>query len=247
MTKRAKETKQRTRSRVWRRVAGGLFFLVLLIVAGGVWAWTSLSQPPEWYAPPAKDDAETAALAEHVEYAIVDEVHRVREQPEPWTLRVREHQVNAWLASRLPKWIEHEREFGWPEELSAPQVHVEDGRLSLAMELRMGEQSRVITARVQPTIEGGKLRLNLDRVGMGRLAMPGEPMERLAELLGDAGSGSALDEPAVREVLDLLSGQRPIDSTMELSDGRRVEMLGIELAGDAMDLRLRTLPTKRGE
>jgi hypothetical protein len=193
------------------------------------------------------DDQETAALAEHVEYAIVDEVHRVREQSEPWTLRVREHQVNAWLASRLPEWIEHEREFGWPQELSTPQVHVEDGRLSLAMELRMGEQSRVITARVQPTIEGGTLRLNLDRVGMGRLAMPGEPMERLAELLGDAGSGSALDEPAVREVLDLLSGQQPIDSTMELSDGRRVEMLGIELAGDALDLRLRTLPAKGAE
>jgi hypothetical protein len=105
----------------------------------------------------------------------------------------------------------------------------------------------VITARVRPAVEDGQLLLNLDRVGMGRLVMPGEPMERLVGLLGDAGSGTALHEPAVQEVLDLLSGKRPIDAALELADGRRVELLEIDLEGDALDLRLRTVSARSAD
>ena len=100
--------------------------LILLVAFLGVFAYFLMRTAPDWYQPPSADDPEIADLAATVEYRIVEELQRIRDttDPKPWTVRVREEQVNAWLVARLPEWLMHEHGESWPDDLRAPQIHI---------------------------------------------------------------------------------------------------------------------------
>lgn len=243
MSTEANPRKKQRRVR-WRRVLGSLLVLVMIFIGGGAWVWSRARLAPTWYAPPDPADERVAELAERVEYGVVEEFHKIREEPEPWTVRFREQHLNAWLATRMREWIAHEQDLAWPEELGTPQVHVEGRHLQVAIEVRANGASRVVTARLTPEVVGERLHIRLDRVGLGRVAMPGEPAEKLLELVEEISPNTVLSDAASRRVFDILTGREPLDAIVELSDGRRVELVGFRIEDGIVDVTSRTLPSE---
>ncbi len=212
-----------------------------LVLGVGLAVWGLSWMAPSWWRPPDPRDRAIAVLADQVEQRLLEEAHKIRPVSETWTIRVREHQVNAWLSVRLPDWIAHEQEARWPEPLGTPQIHFEDEGISVAVEVGAEGRPRFVVVRVVPTIHDDGLRLRLNAVGLGRIPVPGEPVEALLDLLGHAAPVGLLEDPAVAKTLHLLGGRQPLDPTVTLPDGRRVHLLGLRYAAGRLDLTCRTL------
>ena len=224
-----------------RRILG-LLFLVLVIAAGaifGLWQWSRSA--PEWYRPPDPADEDVAAFAERIEYRLTQETQRIRPLDEEWTVRVREEQANAWLATRLSDWMAHEHGRPWPEELGPPQVHLQDGRMSIALDAGPHAGGRVITARIIPQMTGEQLTFQLEGLDVGRVPVPGNPARRLTELARDLMPADSPQAATMREIMDILTGRTPIDPVVDLADGRRVRLRRIATAGGCLDLTSVTL------
>jgi hypothetical protein len=217
-----------------RRALGVLFVMLLMMVATGAWFWHNLRAAPEWYAPPPADDIEVEVLAEQVEYGLVEQFHKIRPEGDEWTLRVRENQINAWLSARMPEWIAFQEKMDWPDELGVPQVRVDQEGIQLAVEVNLEGTRQVVTTRVDPRVSQGRLRLELDRVGLGRVALPGAATDRLMELLDDvAVDGKFLGDSGLGAILQ---GEGSLASGLSLSDGRVVELLNVHCVDGAIDL-----------
>lgn len=215
--------------------------LVVLLLLAGLALWRFAVIEPRWYHPPDPADARVAALAERVEYRLVEEAQKVRQPGASWTLRIREHQVNAWMVSRLPKWLANQPDLTWPAELGTPQMRIEDDRLSVAVEVFDNGQSHFLVASVVPTIEDDQMRLVLERVAIGRVAVPGAPLDGLLEVLGRAGTIDRSD-PGLNRLLDVLAGRQAIDPMFHLADDRRVRVLGLRCQSGMIDVTCRTEP-----
>ena len=143
--------------RVLRLLA--LAALVLLPLAGAA-AYLAL-QPPAWWHPGSRHDAAAAERAAAFEQAIVAAFTRVRgDQPE-WAIRIQASEVNDWLATRLPAWLESR---GEPVPV-AVQACMVPGRLTVGVDVR-----RVVAWWAAGAVahEGG-LRLQAAAAGVGRL------------------------------------------------------------------------------
>src|SRR6185503_12670556 len=119
------------------RVGRLLIVLFLLAVIAGLVLWRLTWTAPRWWAPPNPRNAQVAALADHVELRLIEEAQRIRPVEEPWTIRIRQEQVNAWLSAKLPQWIEHLRrdeQLEWPQQLGTPQVKFDRDGISLGLE-----------------------------------------------------------------------------------------------------------------
>ena len=234
--------KRRRRIRLFWRI---LLSLVVLIVLAGAFLWYHATSAPEWYAPPDPDDAQVAEYAERVEYRLVEEYQKIRQEEEPWTMRLDDGQLNAWLAARLPEWTAHEKDFHWPAGFGVPQVHVEEDGINLAIEIEAAGQSGVLVTRLAPRIVDGQIRLEVSRVGMGRVTLPGEPARALADLLEELAPGQDLGGGGARNLLGVLSGNHAVEARMGLADGRLVELLHVQLGDGTIELTNRTLPAGR--
>lgn len=224
-----------------RPVRRFLLAVLVVVLVGIAWTWRQARVAPAWYAPPDPADGAVQEFAEKAEYRIVEELHTIREEDEPWDLIVPEAHLNAWFAARLPEWIEHERDVQWPEALGTPQLHMTDGAVDLALPVRVGSANRVITARVRPRVEAGRIALDVQDVGLGRMTIPGEPAAAVADLLERYASGTALDDEQARWLLALVRGEERLEGRIELSDGRVVEVLGVAVQEGVMRLRSRTV------
>jgi hypothetical protein len=217
--------------------------LTLVMAGSVVWRMTYLK--PTWYTPPAADDRAAASLADRAEYRLVEEVQKVRpQQEEQWTLRVRESQINAWLATRLQAWLEHEQNGAWPAQLGTPQVHIQSTGISMAIPLlnATGKVSRIVVARMSPEMSDGALMLHIDRLALGRVILPGEPLTNLMRLLGQAAPQTS-SEPQMLKALDILAGKRSINPIFKLADSRRVRLLNFHLDEGMVDFTARTIDT----
>jgi len=227
-----------------RRLWGCLLILLVFVLAlagGAAWLWRQAHATPVWYSPPDPGAQPVATLAETVEYRMTEEFQKIRGE-DIWTLRILEEQINAWLAARLPEWIDHEPDLNWPGEFGIPQIRVDGRGIDLAVPVGVGDRSAVLIARLAPEIVGGQLHLNLEQAGIGRLSLPGEPAERLMSAIEQVAPGGALDDEAVRRLLGVLSGEEGISSLVDLSDGRRVELLDLTLGDGMIEITSRTLP-----
>jgi hypothetical protein len=220
-----------------------LLVLLLVVIGGGAWAWHRAGSAPEWYAPPNPADQRVVQLAERVEYGMVEEFHRIRPRDEAWRLRVEEDEVNAWFAARLPEWIEHHEEVAWPDSLGAPQVRVVENGMEIALGV---EGDHVLVTRVVPEIVDGEMRLVLDRVGVGRLTMPGATASRMLEIIEGALPADAVGEDLAPLLSGLLTGGDGVESRIDLSDGRTVELMDLLLSEGAIEFTSRTHPPGQG-
>jgi hypothetical protein len=183
-----------------------------------------------------------AELAERTEYGLVEAFHKIRADDEPWTVRLGETHVNSWLASRLPAWAEHDETTEWPEELRGPQVRLDEGGIDLAVEIDYEGTARVLVARLTPRLTEEGLQLVVDSVGVGRLGVPGPVAGKVVELLDRLAPGGVVDARTAQEFVGVLTGGAPLDAHIELSDGRRVQLMDMLLTDGAIEFTNRTLP-----
>ena len=63
--------------------------------------------PNSIFVPPAQSSEQIDARARQFERSFAAEFTRVRPSADPWAIRIREQDLNAWLWVRLPDWVAH--------------------------------------------------------------------------------------------------------------------------------------------
>ena len=160
---------------------------------------------------------------EAFERALAAALTKVRPPGDEWAIAVDPADINAWLETRLPKWIEHDPALASLEP--ARTVRVAAIRDALIVEdSARARGAAVLSLPVRPSVEDGRLRLDFGFARIGRLPIPGAA-DALAGFLRDG-----LD--------DLAAGPARI----RLADGRRVELRDISCAPGEVRLRFATLP-----
>lgn len=223
------------------RVKRLLAVLCVFVLVGIVALWGMTRVPPHWYEPPNPTDAKVIELADRVEFRLLEEFQKIRPDPEPWKLRVREKQLNAWLATKLQDWIAHKEDLIWPEDLDMPQIRFEPDGISLAVAVESLGPSRIIVTRMMPRFEGGELLVTVNRFSLGRLNIPGKPVERIAGLIDKYASSAEMDDPVAFLFLRMLRGDEHIDPVLDLADSRCVRLTNLELEHGSVILTAKTL------
>jgi len=90
-----------------KRSRARTFFAILLVfIAAAAGAVALARMTPAWWSPTARDAAGALDTARALEQGIASETTKVRgEGVQPWSVRVRAADVNAWLGARLPQWL----------------------------------------------------------------------------------------------------------------------------------------------
>jgi hypothetical protein len=223
----------------WRSTALGV---ITVAVTAATVLWFMARLPPAWYSPPQADDEDVQALADRVEYRLVEEAHKARAADEPWRLGINQDQVNAWLAARLREWIDHQRDVSWPEGLGAPQARLEAGGVTLGAALGADGRASYLAARIVPAMTPEGLTLRVVRLWHGRLPVPGDPVAIIRDKLAEHAPAGFLEDAEVRRWLGILEGREAIDPVVTLADGRRVRLGSIECSSGWVILEGRTLP-----
>ena len=229
------------RLRLLRGWPAAALIVAVLVSAGAAGLWRLTWMAPGWWAPLDPDDQQTARLAERVEYRLAEEAHKVRAEPKPWWIEIKQDQINAWLAARLPEWVAHAHGIQWPAEVGLPQVNVDTGVVRFGLDIETDAGTRYVVAHLEPSIVDGKLALTLDGMSVGRLWIPGASVEAVMDRLADTEAGRFLDDPGVQALIGLLEGGRRIDPTLTLHDGRRVRVLDVRCNRGALLLRAQTI------
>jgi hypothetical protein len=108
-----------------------------------------------------REDPAIIALGQRVENEIVNRLYKNRadnpvpaERPwrsEPWTIELRTTEANAWLSSRLPKWLANQKDnFRWPKDVSGVQVEFERSRIMVGAKVSAGSRDQVLSATLEP-------------------------------------------------------------------------------------------------
>ena len=147
-----------------RRVARTMALAALVLLpALALAAWMAL-RAPLWWQPGSRTDAAAADRAAAFEQSVVAAFTQVRPDAPEWSLLIRVQDVNDWLATRLPAWLESRGEAA-PE---AVQTRFEPGRVFVGV--RVGPV--VPWWRVSPSVRDGALVLEGAGGGIGRLPLP---------------------------------------------------------------------------
>lgn len=199
------------------------------VAAGGLLAAIVLAFVPPAGRPTLPEDAVTRGEA--LEQALVAAVTKVRDPAgESWAIAIDPADINAWLATRLPKWAAHDPEFAPFARAAEVRVGSEAGAIVVESPIGPRVLGLVGTVRVplELTEAGERLEATVDHARIGRLPVP----------LSLAAFDSA---GAFREELGRLEARHP-DRRFRLSDGRFVEVRAIECEAGRIKILFATLP-----
>lgn len=217
--------------------------LALAAVAGtGALLWRMTQMPPTWYQPADINNQAAAALAQAVENRIIEELHKLRPADQTWTLRLRAQHLNAWLTARLPRWLIHEQNLNWPQQLGPPQLRFTRKGIDLALQLSPNDQPRFITLRVLPRVEYEQLFIPFERLYLGRIPALYSELDDLITWAADYGAAQTLQTPEAQWLLQLLAESESLQPQIVLADQRTVMLLDLRLHDGHIDLKLQTLP-----
>lgn len=205
-----------------RRVPGPRLVAALaavMAVAGALW-WLG-SSPPMWWSPPEAADADADRRARELESNLTAEIHRIRPADERWAVALRDVDVNAWLAIRLPAWRTFDASIPWPPDAGRAQVRFLPDQVQVAIE----REGVIWSAVVEPAVATDRVACPPTHGGVGALPIP---------------YGASL-------ALDLLQGgtdaaARGSPRTFRLADGRTVEITDIEVREGELLLQFVTRP-----
>ena len=199
---------------------------------------------PSWWRSLRRDDPALIALGERVENEIVNRLYRNRADPaapaptrpwrsDPWTIEVRASEANAWLNSRLPKWLANQKDdFRWPRDVAGIQVAFEPSLIRVGAKVSTGGRDQVLSATLEPRLESdGRLYMPATWLNLGRLSVPAEWVLQHAQK--DATQYIPRDLRALPETQDLIAafaGNQPARSStlINLGDGRAVRILRLD-------------------
>lgn len=207
-------------------------------LVGGVAALLAHATP-SWWVEPGTASAAAAETATARGRAVEEAISRLLSSARPGTVTrtaLYESDANAWLETRLPRWLEAE-ETPWPDEVSALRVRAGEGRMQLAVRVTTEGWSRVVTLTVEPRLdEQGRLWAPARALHVGRLRLP------LALILGEIESSQRLptqwrDDPRTRLAVSVFAGQTPLVESPVISiDERRLRLTALECVPESFDL-----------
>lgn len=243
---------------LWDRARGTLIASALVVAVGLALAFmasaTLTRSAPSWWRQPTVND-HTAARATALENAAVSQLYLARpsaQSPpddlewssEPWSVALSEGDINAWLAARLPRWLEGQPGMpNWPETMSELQVRLEDGSVRTGVRVRSAEGPRFVTTSFTPRIdEHGSLWLTASWVHIGRLPVPA------GWVIGNQTGRDGVLPPELTErnetkqFLETARGRAPFATTpiLALEGDRRVRLLGVRVRPGRLELTMRT-------
>jgi hypothetical protein len=203
--------------------------VVRAVAAGGLLAAIVLAFVPPAGRPTVPADAVTRGEA--LEQALVAAVTKVRDPAgESWAIAIDPADINAWLATRLPKWVAHDPEFAPFAGAAEVRIGSEDGAIVLEAPLGPRALGLVGTVRVplELTEADERLEASVGRARVGRLPVP------LSLAAFDAAG-------AFREELGRLEARYP-GRRFRLGDGRFIEIRAISCENGRIKIRFATLP-----
>ena len=196
----------------------------------------AISIPPSGWSPVPADPAAAELRGEALERFLSAEFSQVRPDDAPWAIRLREDDVNAWIATRLPKW---EANAGHPPSPAA-EVRFRAGEVRMRVTLDGFGVDPVLEAGLAPAVVDGPggtaLTLRLRSVSLGRLPLPRFGASLITASLEAAGLRS-MTPSAVSAVTE---DRFAVD--YGLSDGRTVRLDAIAVEEGGLVLEVRTLP-----
>ena len=220
-----------------RRPRRRVLSLVLLAIALLVLGCLIFMRPPSWWQPISSNDPVALSMGENFENACITAVHRVREDRMPWAVRVRDADVNAWLATRLPKWLAH----AGMSKLGDVVVNFDEGSIEIGTEI--ADVPGIAVVEFAPRIEKQQLGIDRSGVSIGRLPLPFGEHFVMAALIG-AIRGD--DAPAELKIASELLQGRAVGAQFKLADGRVVRLRDVEVHEGELVLEFETdLATKR--
>lgn len=167
--------------------------------------------------------ADPVARGEAFEQALAAAMTSIRNPGEEWAISIDPSDINAWLATRLPRWIEHDAALADFAPAQSVRIASLDGTLILEDSARASGDP-VVSLPVAPALSESRLTLSIGTARVGRLPVPGLA-SALASLL--------------RESLDDLAAG---PARIRLADGRLVELRAISCEPGRIALLFATLP-----
>ncbi len=204
--------------------------------------WRLAVMTPDWYEPPP--DTQTARdKAGQFETRLVEEAHNIRPPHETWKVRLRQQQVNEWLATRLPMWIVHDPELVWPEELGTVQVRFTQAGIDIAAQIHLNHENsaQFIVARLVPQITDAGVGFQLEQAGVGRLMLPGDPLARLTDQLQQLQTEALRDDAVLQLLEDFTTGRELLDRDIDLADNRTVRIIDVQCRDQSLIVEMQTL------
>jgi len=191
----------RLRRPVWTFAAGAAAIAVVAIVAA---RW-----PPRWYAErlvpgdPASVDRDARRLV-----TTIAGLRAAAVQPGQWGAAVGEREINAWLATDLPRNHARALPTGWSE----PRIRLDPGRLVLAAQVAAGPLAGLVTCDIEVRLRAvNQLECAVVAARLGAIPLPPGPfLHRLAAVLGRLGFVTELRRLDGRPVLVVSLGGRGV-------------------------------------
>lgn len=180
---------------------------------------------PLWWQTIIQTQQHTGAAdaARSVEAFATTQLSSPREQTQPWTLRLPEAHINAWLGTRFKDWITNERAATWPEGLERFAIRVHDSEITLAALYPIAGKPRVAWWTFAPTISPLDQPLKLTKVGINELEIPISLFRLRAPQALIGSIDTALARP-----------------TFEVDSARQVRILKVETQGATLVLTCKT-------
>lgn len=208
---------------------------VLLVVLCVLIFW-----PQTWFDPESGDGTARARLGEQVEFRLVEELQKIRPNGDSWQLRITDEAINAWLATRLRPWMNHQ-DAAWPEDVSVPQIHFARSGIDVGIAIEGVAGGFPLILGFRPTLDEGRFRLKPGWVRIGQLPIP----------FARSGLDSHIEnliprmEGSVSNLISALLDDAALEAVIPLVDGRSVEISGFRLDSGSMLLQASTQPASR--
>ena len=212
--------------------------MTLGCIVGGAGALLAHAAPSRWVEPGSGRVVDDPIASERGR-AVEEAISHLLSSAKPGTVTrtaLYESDANAWLETRLPRWLEAE-ETPWPDEVSALRVQAGEGRMRLAVRVTTEGWSRVVTLTVEPRLdEEGRLWAPARALHVGRLRLP------LGLILGEIETSNRLpaqwrDDPRTRFAVSVFAGDAPlVESPVVRIDERRLRLTALECVPERFDL-----------
>lgn len=192
----------------------------LLLIAAAATAYILSIRAPSWWVDPLTlaEDPLSAAKGSELEQQLAAAISKIRPPAEPWAIRIRDTDINAWIAARLPQWKAHDPALAWPMDGAAVQVRFDEQIATVAI----AAEDRVWSASCSVAVIPGAVAITPEGGAIGVLPLPGGAALTLRWLEGDGARTLRLPR------------------TFNLGDGRQVEVLRVKLHAGAVEIECAT-------
>ena len=227
-----------------------LIVMLALLVGGGAMAWMARTPPSYWQEPaeiPAAQLEQMEQVGVALENRLPGEFTQPRTEGEIWTCTLTQNEMNAWITTRMTKWLRSQGEWleerglptRLPQEFKHPMVDITPKRLALAAEAEVEGKKQIVSCEFS-SFKGPNdiARVRLNAIKGGRLPLPRGILDMLIEKLGS-------EEKAREQAITAASLKlQETDLIIPLSGGWKVNILDAKVDNGAVTLTCQSFSAK---